>query len=48
MSDIVVIDSLNIDLVVTVRSLPKNWETVRGSELMRIPGGKGANQAAAT
>jgi ribokinase len=45
LSDIVVIGSLNMDLVVTVGSLPKKGETVRGSDLMRIPGGKGANQA---
>jgi ribokinase len=45
--DILVIGSLNMDLVVNVERFPKNGETIRGSDLQMIPGGKGANQAAA-
>ena len=39
--------SLNMDLVVRVLALPKPGGTVLGDRLLRIPGGKGANQAAA-
>lgn len=44
---IVVVGSLNADLVVQVERMPAPGETVRGSELAVLPGGKGANQAAA-
>ena len=44
---IVVVGSLNADLVVQVERMPAPGETVRGSELTVLPGGKGANQAAA-
>lgn len=47
MSRIVVVGSLNADLVVQVPRLPGPGETVGGSELTVLPGGKGANQAAA-
>jgi ribokinase len=47
MIDVVVIGSLNMDLVVRVKKMPLSGETVRGSDLATIPGGKGANQAAA-
>lgn len=47
MSDVVVIGSLNIDLVVRVEKFPEPGETIAGSDLQIIPGGKGANQAAA-
>ena len=47
MSDVVVIGSLNIDLVVRVDHFPLPGETLLGSDLLSIPGGKGANQAAA-
>jgi len=46
-SDIVVIGSINMDLVVNTHEIPKVGETVLGKELLQIPGGKGANQAAA-
>ena len=41
------VGSLNADLVVRVDQMPRPGETVRGSELAVLPGGKGANQAAA-
>lgn len=47
MQDIIVVGSLNMDLVVHVQKMPELGETVRGSDLLTIPGGKGANQAAA-
>ncbi|GHE08739.1 ribokinase [Klenkia taihuensis] len=43
----VVAGSLNEDLVVTVGRLPGRGETVIGSAVELLPGGKGANQAAA-
>ncbi|AET66286.1 ribokinase [Desulfosporosinus orientis DSM 765] len=42
---VVVIGSLNMDLVVKARRAPKRGETVMGDEIHFIPGGKGANQA---
>jgi ribokinase len=45
--DIIVVGSLNMDLVIRVQKMPELGETVRGSDLLTIPGGKGANQAAA-
>ena len=47
MPTIVVIGSVNLDLVATVDRLPTPGETVTGAELSRFPGGKGANQALA-
>jgi len=47
MVDIVVIGSLNMDLVTKILRMPKPGETVRGDDVKMIPGGKGANQAAA-
>ncbi|HVS07417.1 MAG TPA: ribokinase [Candidatus Dormibacteraeota bacterium] len=47
MARIVVLGSLNVDLVVTVRRLPQPGETVLGDRLGSHPGGKGANQAVA-
>ncbi|HWG25961.1 PfkB family carbohydrate kinase, partial [Actinospica sp.] len=47
MTDLVVIGSLNIDLVVAVPQLPKPGETVAGPNAEHRPGGKGANQACA-
>ncbi len=44
---IVVVGSVNLDLVATVARLPTAGETVTGAELSRFPGGKGANQALA-
>jgi len=47
MVDIAVLGSLNMDLVVTVPHLPRLGETIAGHGFQMIPGGKGANQAAA-
>lgn len=47
MNEIVVIGSLNMDLVVLTRSIPHPGETLAGKEFHIIPGGKGANQAVA-
>lgn len=47
MGKIVVIGSINLDLVVEVDEIPKLGETVMGNSLSQIPGGKGANQAVA-
>lgn len=43
----IVIGSLNIDLVTRVPCFPRPGETVSASDVEMIPGGKGANQAAA-
>ena len=43
--DIVVIGSLNADLVQNVDRLPRPGETIVGSNLQTFSGGKGANQA---
>ena len=47
MSGTVVVGSLNMDLVVRTAHMPVPGETVRGEGFQTIPGGKGANQAAA-
>ena len=44
---IVVFGSVNIDFIVSLKSLPHPGETVLGSGYRTLPGGKGANQAAA-
>lgn len=45
--DILVIGSLNADLVVRAPRFPQPGETISGDDLHTIPGGKGANQAVA-
>lgn len=42
-----VVGSCNVDLVVRCDTLPRPGETVLGGDVTRLPGGKGANQAAA-
>jgi ribokinase len=44
---IVVVGSLNMDLVVRAPRLPRPGETVAGRSFAQVPGGKGANQAVA-
>ena len=45
--DVLVIGSLNADLVVRAPHFPQPGETISGDDLHIIPGGKGANQAVA-
>lgn len=47
MPDVVVLGSLNMDLVVRTERMPRPGETVLGERFVTVPGGKGANQAAA-
>jgi ribokinase len=47
MPDILVVGSLNADLVVRAPRFPGPGETISGDDLQVIPGGKGANQAVA-
>ncbi len=47
MPDILVIGSLNTDLVVRAPRFPQPGETITGEDLYIVPGGKGANQAVA-
>ena len=47
MSDILVVGSINADLVVRAPRFPQPGETISGGDLKIIPGGKGANQAVA-
>jgi sugar/nucleoside kinase (ribokinase family) len=45
--NVVVVGSANVDLTVSVATLPRAGETVLAHTLLRGSGGKGANQAAA-
>lgn len=47
MTDILVVGSLNADLVVRAPRFPLPGETISGQDLAILPGGKGANQAVA-
>ncbi|GFM87728.1 ribokinase [Pseudomonas cichorii] len=44
---IVIVGSLNMDLVIRAQRLPRPGETLSGNTFMTVPGGKGANQAVA-
>ena len=48
MTDIVVVGSLNMDIIVKVDHLPMAVETIHGLTMHKMPGGKGANQATAS
>ncbi|MCB7068066.1 ribokinase [Enterocloster citroniae] len=45
MSKVSVVGSLNMDLVLDVSKMPKVGETITGTDLIYLVGGKGANQA---
>ncbi|MEL6553728.1 MAG: ribokinase [Cyanobacteria bacterium J06621_11] len=45
--DVVVLGSLNMDLVAQVSHLPQPGETMLGNRFSMVPGGKGSNQAVA-
>ena len=47
MKKILVVGSLNMDIVLEVGRMPREGETISGKSIARIPGGKGANQACA-
>lgn len=47
MSQITVVGSINMDLVIKAPKLPETGETVTGGQFGTFPGGKGANQAVA-
>jgi len=47
MPDILVVGSLNADLVVRTPRFPQPGETISGEDLLVVAGGKGANQAVA-
>lgn len=44
---ILIVGSLNMDIVAEMETMPQKGETVLGKRLSYIPGGKGANQACA-
>ncbi len=45
--DVFVVGSINTDLIVSVERRPNPGETLAGSDLATVPGGKGGNQASA-
>ncbi|WP_282371566.1 PfkB family carbohydrate kinase, partial [Pseudomonas sp. PS02290] len=44
---VVIVGSLNMDLVTRAPRLPRAGETLAGQSFVTVPGGKGANQAVA-
>ncbi len=47
MSGVLVVGSLNLDMVITVPRIPLPGENVHGRDFAMVPGGKGGNQALA-
>lgn len=47
MARVVVVGSANMDMVVRAPRIPRQGETIAGSQFVMVPGGKGANQAVA-
>lgn len=47
MNRVCVLGSINMDLVINSKRIPKVGETVLAKDIKKIPGGKGANQAVA-
>ncbi|AOR23398.1 ribokinase [Clostridium taeniosporum] len=47
MNRICVLGSMNMDLVMKIKDMPKSGETILSKSYEKIPGGKGANQAVA-
>lgn len=47
MNKVCVLGSTNMDLVLKVKNMPREGETILSKEFEKIPGGKGANQAVA-
>ena len=45
MKKILIIGSLNMDIVLETPRIPKCGETISGKNITQVPGGKGANQA---
>ena len=45
--ELTVVGSINLDFVARVERLPRAGETLAGRDFVRVPGGKGANQAVA-
>lgn len=47
MNKVCILGSMNMDMVITVASMPKVGETILCNEVKKVSGGKGANQAIA-
>lgn len=47
MNELIVVGSMNMDLIVKVKNLPAQGETITAGHFQEFPGGKGANQAIA-
>ena len=47
MSNICVLGSINMDIVLRVDRMVKTGETILSKDFKKVPGGKGANQAVA-
>lgn len=45
MKKIVIVGSLNMDCILEVPHMPEKGETIKGTTIKMVPGGKGANQA---